>query len=1059
MMSSLIGMQLRQDDKELAASKQKKKPKKKPAQPKSEAVLLMGITTSQGPTQHTGQIPTQSHQQPLLQQPLPISNKPPPPAVSTPDMYKLPQCEPHLIPPHEQPSGGIRYEPPLGQQHHPPQGPRYGPQQCPRPGPPQDPRHGLPRGPRQGTPQGPRHGSRQGPRPRPPKGPRYGPAQGPRHEAAHGPYATQGPDHATPHGSIHGPPKGSKQESSITEQQHKDINRKDESSWASTSPQKRRGRKTGAQPQQVSLKGPTPNSAMKEQTDQARNKTLNHDIDTPGTAARIAAHPNKRDKQANIQDDVAASITTGGLLQTKELQDDVKLESKLDSTGILVQSTRTKKRRGKKTNAKITTDRVKDEEGSRNTGDLLQNTELEDDVETESKTDSPETAIQTAAPKKRRGKKTKIQVNSDRVKDAEGFKNTGGLQQDTKLQDGVKLESSIDTIGTAIQTTRSKTKRGKRSNVRVNPDDVTNTEGLIDTGGVLQHNELQEVVQMVMNEEHISEMSQLTEEIEELIQTKVKERLLQRQLDREANRSGSASNKSSIKARGGKRSQKEVKTSAGAGNVVQDDTKTNPVLPDADVVFKWMVKYHEGKCTLGKLLEEPELIPAGINAIQWFNKSRRFKVFLCKRKSDVNKSLVKVHSKQIRMCAYYNKMGVCHNKNCPFVHLCRYYLAGECTNTECSFAHTLLDDHNRRVAKQLAGIYTDYEIIHIMRNSTLQICHEYNQGSCPAEDDFYLCHKLHMCAAFICRRCPLSDQECTKEHSFEKNTVKNILAMYQLSGQKENLVGGSILVTGYDRSVSGERSAVEEGTGATAPCHQMFGPITTKPHADTEVKSADVAEVDGAKEMDYDDEMVDDDADDDNDEEEEKEDDDDADDYDENYDNGDERGASSDQVCEEFAEYDGAEVSGDDDDDDDDDDVDAVDDDDETEEDDNDSEDYEDGYDNDDNVDYENSDSGDAVEDAADDVVDDDVHDQMDVGGDDLLIDNDNKAENDGIDKQQMVTDCGSIEHGVQPLDMQCSDTFADISDDMDEDSWMEVYIHNKHELCICEDNLERNCR
>ena len=83
----------------------------------------------------------------------------------------------------------------------------------------------------------------------------------------------------------------------------------------------------------------------------------------------------------------------------------------------------------------------------------------------------------------------------------------------------------------------------------------------------------------------------------------------------------------------------------------------------------------------------------------------------------------------------------------------------------------------------------------------------------------------------------------------------------------------------------------------------------------------------------------------------------------------------------------------------------------------------------------------------------------MDVGGDDLLSDDDNKAENDDIDKQQIVTDCGSIEPGVQPLDMHCIDNYADTSDDLDEDSWMEVNIHNKHELCICEDNLERNCR
>ena len=533
----------------------------------------------------------------------------------------------------------------------------------------------------------------------------------------------------------------------------------------------------------------------------------------------------------------------------------------------------------------------------------------EENVETESKTDTPGTAMQTAPPKKRRGKKTSIQVNSDHVKDAEGLKNTAGFQQDTELQEDVKLESNIDTIGIAIQTTRPKTKRGKKPNVQVKPDDVK------DTGGLLQPNELQEVVQMVMNEEHISEMSQLTEEIEELIQTRVKERLLQRQLDREANRSGSASNKSSITAKGGKRSHREVKTTAAAGNVVQDDTKANLVLPDTDVVFKWIVKYHEGKCTLGTLLEEPELIPAGINAIEWFSKSRRLKVFICKRKSDVNKSLVKVQGKQVRMCAYYNKIGMCRNKNCPFVHLCRYYLAGECTSTECSFAHTLSDDHNRRVTKKLAGIYTDDEIIHILRNSTLQICHEYNQGSCPAEDDFYLCHKLHMCAAFICRRCPLSDQECTKEHSFENKTVKNILAMYQLSGQKENLVGGSILVTGYGRSVPGERSTVEEGTGAIAQCHQMFGPITTKPHADAEVQSTDNAEVDEAKVMDYDDEMVDDDDDDDDeddDDDDDADDNDDAVDYDENSDNGDERGASSDQVCEEFAEYDGVEVSGDD---------------------------------------------------------------------------------------------------------------------------------------------------
>ncbi|XP_076862536.1 protein mono-ADP-ribosyltransferase PARP12-like [Brachyhypopomus gauderio] len=154
----------------------------------------------------------------------------------------------------------------------------------------------------------------------------------------------------------------------------------------------------------------------------------------------------------------------------------------------------------------------------------------------------------------------------------------------------------------------------------------------------------------------------------------------------------------------------------------------------------------------------------------------------------------------------------CQN-SCNDLHLCKFYILGECSRRWCSFGHSLESEHNSRILRDrnLHNLNKNQlRVLLLQSDSSLlpHVCVSYNKGSgeygnCPDKE---ACNRLHICENYIRGTCE-GTTECSRSHDFyEPHPMKSIQAKRvpsQLMGSLY-LIYQNILALKHHGSAMGE---------------------------------------------------------------------------------------------------------------------------------------------------------------------------------------------------------------------------------------------------------------
>eukprot|EP00063_Salmo_salar_P034036 XP_014008871.1 PREDICTED: poly [ADP-ribose] polymerase 12-like [Salmo salar] len=173
-----------------------------------------------------------------------------------------------------------------------------------------------------------------------------------------------------------------------------------------------------------------------------------------------------------------------------------------------------------------------------------------------------------------------------------------------------------------------------------------------------------------------------------------------------------------------------------------------------------VICYHQGALDYADLAD----IGCGEDIICALDENEVFSVALC----NGNKSVIA--KTKVRRC----KAQQCDG--CNDLHLCKFYLFGDCKNSRgrrtCRFGHDLNSEHNSRVLREhKLETLSRQEIRQLLLqndNSLLPpVCSSYNKGAgpygnCPDQEG---CRRLHVCDRYIRGTCS-SGADCNRCHDF-----------------------------------------------------------------------------------------------------------------------------------------------------------------------------------------------------------------------------------------------------------------------------------------------------
>ena len=151
----------------------------------------------------------------------------------------------------------------------------------------------------------------------------------------------------------------------------------------------------------------------------------------------------------------------------------------------------------------------------------------------------------------------------------------------------------------------------------------------------------------------------------------------------------------------------------------------------------------------------------------------------------------------LEFCLQAEESGGCDTKGCKRLHLCPFFIKGNCKfGSKCKRSHSYDDEHTVRVLNYFGLGFLRYSSLlqgvlnMIVDESELQrtaarhvsaghlpgICKHYNKGRCMKED---YCPWLHVCKYFIDGRCKFGEG-CERDHNFSDSHNIKILQQYNM---------------------------------------------------------------------------------------------------------------------------------------------------------------------------------------------------------------------------------------------------------------------------------------
>ncbi|XP_068723507.1 uncharacterized protein [Montipora capricornis] len=189
-----------------------------------------------------------------------------------------------------------------------------------------------------------------------------------------------------------------------------------------------------------------------------------------------------------------------------------------------------------------------------------------------------------------------------------------------------------------------------------------------------------------------------------------------------------------------------------------------------------------GVASFSQLLQHPSPLAKKSDAslvISWYDTAKNFGSFdsgvnglLLATGDDGNEFGIRINLKK-RLCVKYSSTGYCHLAGkCPFWHLCKAFLEGNCKGN-FGHSHDFHDDDNKSKTVELGFEKKKNEALKpIIAGSLPQVCHSYLKSECWT----WNCPHLHICPKeVLATEC---DHECGLSHDFFLPHNKNILSHF-----------------------------------------------------------------------------------------------------------------------------------------------------------------------------------------------------------------------------------------------------------------------------------------
>ena len=223
------------------------------------------------------------------------------------------------------------------------------------------------------------------------------------------------------------------------------------------------------------------------------------------------------------------------------------------------------------------------------------------------------------------------------------------------------------------------------------------------------------------------------------------------------------------------RRKENTKTGEQEGNLVIGTICSGPFLEE-------FLKKHNGYCNLLQFMEirKPRLIfPRGI-----FEHPSIKKYYSTYSLHD-GSVMVLAKVKDLALCFQYFTNQGCSRNKCSYLHLCREYLAGNCTKgLACRFSHNIEDKQNAKVLNDVPKGIPLNLLLKLIENSIPCACQEYNTDTgCTNEH----CFKFHVCSNYLKRSCTRSATECTYGHTFDDARNLKLVDLYNCT--KDSIKG------------------------------------------------------------------------------------------------------------------------------------------------------------------------------------------------------------------------------------------------------------------------------
>ena len=198
--------------------------------------------------------------------------------------------------------------------------------------------------------------------------------------------------------------------------------------------------------------------------------------------------------------------------------------------------------------------------------------------------------------------------------------------------------------------------------------------------------------------------------------------------------------------------------------------------------LRFLLQQEGGICQLSEFAEGTGFTDSSA-ASQWIEGADGRRICKLFETRGQNDPLVVTSVLHLDLCLAYLSKNGCTDILCPYIHICKEFLEGNCLKQFCQHSHSITHFRNIK-AFSLAGIelLKGQEILQALTFSLPRVCRSYNsEQGCTNLD----CTKFHICVEFVKGRCFLGRNNCNYEHTMSSFFNRKLSTFY---GKEEDVL-------------------------------------------------------------------------------------------------------------------------------------------------------------------------------------------------------------------------------------------------------------------------------